>query len=162
MVKALLQRVSQASVLVDGETVGSIRHGLLILVCAVSGDTGHTATQLAHKIANLRIFEDSDGKMNRSVLERNENRPTALVISQFTLAADARKGRRPSFVEAARPEQAIPLLEQFCLALEACGVATETGIFGAHMEVALVNDGPVTIWLDSDDLFGSPASGASR
>jgi D-tyrosyl-tRNA(Tyr) deacylase len=161
-VKALLQRVSQASVLVDGETVGSIRHGLLILICAVSGDTGHTAKQLAQKIANLRIFEDAGGKMNRSVLDLSEDGPTALVISQFTLAADARKGRRPSFVEAARPEHAIPLLDQFCRALDSCGVATETGIFGAHMEVALVNDGPVTIWLDSDELFGSPGSGASR
>ena len=160
--KALLQRVSQASVRVDGETVGSIQDGLLILVCAVHGDKVAIAEQLAQKIANLRIFEDSEGKMNRSVLDLDVSGSRALVISQFTLAADARKGRRPSFVDAARPEQATPLLESFCNALNACGVATETGIFGAHMEVSLVNDGPVTIWLDTDDLFASPGSGASR
>lgn len=160
--KALLQRVSRASVQVDGQTVGSIQQGLLILTCAVHNDTNQTATQLAQKIANLRIFEDAEGKMNRSVLDLHADGPTALVISQFTLAADARKGRRPSFVDAARPEQAIPLLESFCHALNACGVATETGIFGAHMEVSLVNDGPVTIWLDTADLFASPGSGASR
>ncbi len=160
--KALLQRVSRASVRVEGETVGSIGEGLLILVCAVPDDTDRTAALLASKIANLRIFEDAGGKMNHSMLDLPSTGPAALVISQFTLAADARKGRRPSFVGAARPEQAIPLLESFCRALNACGVATETGIFGAHMEVSLVNDGPVTIWLDTDDLFASPSAGASR
>jgi D-tyrosyl-tRNA(Tyr) deacylase len=152
-VKALLQRVSQASVRVDGETVGSIQDGLLILVCVVHQDTDGIATNLAQKIANLRIFEDSEGKMNRSVLDLPKCGSRALVISQFTLAADSRKGRRPSFVGAARPEQAVPLLEVFCRSLNSSGVETETGIFGAHMEVSLVNDGPVTIWLDTDELF---------
>lgn len=160
--KALLQRVSRASVRVDGTVVGSIGGGLLILVCAVDGDTDAVSTQLANKIANLRIFQDDDGKMNRSLLDLPAGESRALVISQFTLAADARKGRRPSFIDAARPEQAIPLLESFCSALNACGVTTETGIFGAHMEVELVNDGPVTIWLDSDELFGSSGAGAAR
>ena len=128
----------------------------------MQNDTSQIATQLAQKIATLRIFEDVEGKMNRSVLDLPIAGARALVISQFTLAADARKGRRPSFVDAARPEQATPLLESFCNALNACGVATETGIFGAHMEVSLVNDGPVTIWLDTDHLFASPGSGASR
>lgn len=153
--KALLQRVSRASVAVDGATVGRIDEGLLILVCAVPTDTDALATQLASKIANLRIFEDDDGKMNRSLLDLPSGQPRALVVSQFTLAADARKGRRPSFIGAARPEQAVPLLEVFCATLNGCGIATEAGIFGAHMEVFLVNDGPVTIWLDTDELFGA-------
>jgi D-tyrosyl-tRNA(Tyr) deacylase len=158
-VKAVLQRVSRASVNVDGAVVGTIDEGLLVLVCAVPADTSAIATQLATKIANLRIFEDADGKMNRSLLDLSGDRPRALVVSQFTLAADARKGRRPSFIGAARPEQAIPLLDTFCAALNASGVGTETGIFGAHMEVELVNDGPVTIWLDTDDVFGPRATG---
>jgi D-tyrosyl-tRNA(Tyr) deacylase len=161
-VKALLQRVSQASVRVDGETVGSIQDGLLILVCAVHGDNEAIAAQLAQKIANLRIFEDSEGKMNRSVLDLDLSGSRALVISQFTLAADARRGRRPSFVAAARPEQAVPLLDEFCRSLNSYGVETETGIFGAHMEVSLVNDGPVTIWLDTDELFAPRASDEDR
>jgi D-tyrosyl-tRNA(Tyr) deacylase len=161
-VKALLQRVRRAAVRVDGSIVGSIEHGLLVFVCAVPGDSSPVAARLAEKIANLRVFEDDEGKMNRSVLDLPAGRPRALVVSQFTLAADARKGRRPSFVGAARPEQATPMLESFCTALNACGVATETGIFGAHMEVELVNDGPVTIWLDSDELFGSTGTGAAQ
>lgn len=160
--KALLQRVSRASVRVDGEIVGSIQEGLLVLVCAVPADTATTATQLASKIATLRIFEDADGKMNESLLDRSTERSSALVVSQFTLAADVRKGRRPSFTGAARPEQAIPLLDTFCSALRASGVATETGIFGAHMEVELVNDGPVTIWLDTEELFGTAGTGTIR
>lgn len=160
--KAVLQRVSRASVRVNGRVVGSIDQGLLLLVCAVHSDTHGVAAQLANKIANLRIFEDEDGKMNRSVLDLPTGQPRALVISQFTLAADARKGRRPSFVDAARPEEAVPLLETFCSSLNTCGIATETGIFGAHMEVELVNDGPVTIWLDSEDLFKSSNTGEAR
>jgi len=135
--------------------VGSIDAGLVALVCAVPSDTDTIATQLAQKIANLRIFEDENGKMNRSVLDLPADRARVLVVSQFTLAADARKGRRPSFTGAAAPEQAIPLLEVFRAGLRACGVGSETGIFGAHMEVSMVNDGPVTIWLDTDELFGS-------
>lgn len=160
--KAVVQRVAQASVRVDGETVGAIERGLLILLCAVPADTDAIAGQLANKIANLRIFEDDDGKMNRSVLDLPPDRPRALVVSQFTLAADTRKGRRPSFTGAARPEQAIPLLDTFRAALHACGITTETGTFGAHMEVALVNDGPVTIWLDTEELFGSNSAGGGR
>jgi len=161
-VKAVVQRVAHASVRVDGETVGAIEQGLLILLCAVPADTDAIAGQLASKIANLRIFEDDDGKMNRSLLDLPQDRPRALVVSQFTLAADARKGRRPSFIGAARPEQAIPLLDAFRTALHACGITSETGTFGAHMEVALVNDGPVTIWLDTEELLGSNSAGGGR
>ena len=157
--KSVVQRVARAAVRVDGEVVGSIDQGLLLLVCAVPTDTDAVATQLAKKIANLRIFEDDDGKMNRSLLDLPSGVPRALVVSQFTLVADARKGRRPSFVGAARPEQAVPLLGVFCDALKASGVMVETGIFGAHMEVELVNDGPVTIWLDTDELFGTGGAG---
>lgn len=156
--KVVLQRVSRASVRVDDRTVGSIGHGLLLLVCVVPADTPAIAAQLATKIANLRIFEDADGKMNRSLLDVQSGEPAALVVSQFTLAADARKGRRPSFIGAAPPPHAIPLLESFRDALRGCGIASETGIFGAHMEVELVNDGPVTIWLDTDELFGAGSS----
>ncbi|MCA9860777.1 MAG: D-tyrosyl-tRNA(Tyr) deacylase [Thermomicrobiales bacterium] len=153
--KAVLQRVTRASVAVDGAIAGHIDDGLLILVCVVPTDTKELAGQLASKIANLRILEDDEGKMNRSLLDLPADRPRALVVSQFTLAADARKGRRPSFAGAARPDQAVPLLEVFCATLNECGIATETGIFGAHMEVSLVNDGPVTIWLDTDELYGA-------
>lgn len=158
--KAVLQRVSRAEVRVDGRTAGAIGSGLVILVCAVPGDTEAVARQLAAKIANLRIFEDEMGKMNRALLDLAEPGPAALVVSQFTLAAAVRKGRRPSFVGAAAPELAIPLLEAFRDGLHASGVRTETGIFGAHMEVELVNDGPVTIWLDTEALFGG--QGAER
>ena len=154
--KAVLQRVSRASVRVDGEIVGSIEEGLLILACVVRGDVDSIAKQLAVKIANLRIFEDDAGKMNRSLLDLPADRARALVVSQFTLAADVKKGRRPSFTGAERPEHAIPILESFCAALNSCGINTQTGIFGAHMEVELVNDGPVTIWLDTAELL-SPA-----
>ena len=160
--KVLLQRVSRAEVRVDGLQVGSIGPGLLLLVCAVPTDTGATADQLANKIANLRIFQDAEGKMNRSLLDFPESEASALVVSQFTLAADVRKGRRPSFTGAAPPALAVPLLDRFCAALKACGIATEAGIFGAHMEVELVNDGPVTIWLDSDELFSPGAAEGER
>ena len=153
--KAVLQRVQRAEVRVDGQIVGAIGAGLLILACAVPGDNDDIARQLARKIANLRIFEDDDGKMNQSLLDLSGDGPKALVVSQFTLAADARKGRRPSFVGAAPPDQAIPLIDSFRDALTDCGIGVETGIFGAHMEVSLVNDGPVTFWLDTNDLFGS-------
>lgn len=153
--KAVLQRVSRAEVRVDQEIVGAIDAGLLILLCAVPGDTDALAVQFAQKIAYLRIFEDDAGKMNRSLLDLPKNLPRALVVSQFTLAADARKGRRPSFIGAAPPDLALPLIEAFRGGLLASGVASETGIFGAHMEVSLVNDGPVTIWLDTSELFGA-------
>jgi D-tyrosyl-tRNA(Tyr) deacylase len=160
--KAVLQRVSRAEVRVDDRLAGAIGPGLLILVCVVPSDTETIADQFAHKIANLRIFEDDEGKMNRSLLDLPATGATALVVSQFTLAADARKGRRPSFVGAATPAQAIPLLDRFCAALNACGIPTEAGLFGAHLEVELVNDGPVTIGLDSDELFGARTDRGAR
>jgi D-aminoacyl-tRNA deacylase len=147
--RALLQRVSEARVTVGDEVVGAVGRGLLVLLCAVEGDGPDAAEWLAGKVARLRIFEDEAGKMNRSVVDMGGG---VLVVSQFTLAADARKGNRPSFVHAAAPDQAIPLLERFCAVLAAEGVTVATGRFGAHMAVSLVNDGPVTIWLDTVDL----------
>lgn len=160
--KAVVQRVSRAQVRVNGEIAGSIDAGLLLLVCAVPTDTDEIAAQFAQKIANLRIFEDEAGKMNLSLLDLPLDVPRALVVSQFTLAADARKGRRPSFIGAAPAAQAVPLLAAFCAGLNTCGVSVETGIFGAHMEVSLVNDGPVTIWLDTDELFNTSSSRGNR
>jgi len=151
-VRVLLQRVSRASVTVDGQVVGAIGPGLLLLVGVRRGDDRATAEWMAQKVANLRIFEDEAGKLNRSVLEVGGS---ALVVSQFTLYADVRKGRRPSFIEAAPPEEARPLVDAFAEALRRSGLPVETGVFGAHMDVELVNDGPVTIWLDSAELRGS-------
>lgn len=147
--KALLQRVSEASVRVDGRVVGAIGPGLLILLGVEAGDGEAEAELLARKIAGLRIFADEAGKMNRSVREIGGK---ALVVSQFTLLADARKGNRPSFTAAAAPALAETLYETFCRRLEEQGVAVETGRFAARMAVGLVNDGPVTIWLDSEIL----------
>ncbi len=150
-VRVLVQRVSQASVTVDGQVVGAIGPGLLLLVGVRRGDDQATAEWMARKVAHLRIFEDEAGKMNRSVLEIGGS---VLVVSQFTLYADVRKGRRPSFIEAAPPDEARPLVEAFAEALRSLSLPVETGVFGAHMDVALVNDGPVTIWLDSAELRG--------
>ena len=147
--RALLQRVSEARVTVGDEVVGAVGRGLLVLLCAVEGDGPDAAEWLAGKVARLRIFEDEAGKMNRSVVDMGGG---VLVVSQFTLAADARKGNRPSLVHAAAPDQAVPLRERFCAVLAAEGVTVATGRFGAHMAVSLVNDGPVTIWLDTVDL----------
>jgi D-tyrosyl-tRNA(Tyr) deacylase len=147
--RAVIQRVARASVEVHGETVGAIDHGLLVLVGVGQMDTPEDAIQLARKTAHLRIFDDADGKLNRSVLEI---RGQMLVISQFTLYADCRKGRRPSFVEAARPEMAKPLYEAFVAEARRQGVAVEIGAFQTLMDVALVNRGPVTIILDSQQL----------
>jgi len=144
--RALLQRVSEASVGVDGETVGRTGPGLLILVCAMRGDTEAEAEALAARIARLRIFVDDAGKMNRSALDTGGR---ALVVSQFTLAADTSRGNRPGFSAAAPPEEGNRLYLHFTDALRAAGVPCETGVFGADMKVALVNDGPVTIWLES-------------
>lgn len=144
--KALIQRVREARVLVDGETVGEIGRGLLVLVCAVPEDDEGVAVRLATKIAKLRIFEDAAGKMNLSLRDVGG---AALVVSQFTLAADTRKGNRPSFIGAAAPEMARALYESFAEALAEQGVPVERGRFGAAMQVHLINDGPVTIWLDS-------------
>lgn len=145
--RAILQRVSEATVEVEGRVVGRTGPGLLVLLGAGHGDSAAEARLLAEKSAQLRIFGDDDGKFNRSLLDIAGG---ALVVSQFTLFADTRKGRRPSFTDAAPPELAAPLVEAYCEALRALGVPVETGVFGAAMRVALVNDGPVTIILDSE------------
>jgi D-tyrosyl-tRNA(Tyr) deacylase len=154
-VRAILQRVSEASVEVAGRVVGRTGPGLLVLLGVGHEDGEAEARLLAEKTANLRIFGDDEGKFNRSLLDVGGG---ALVVSQFTLYADTRKGRRPSFTDAALPERAAPLVETYCEALRALGVPVETGVFGAAMGVALVNDGPVTIILDSD-IFRQPRRG---
>ena len=146
--KTLLQRVSRASVTIDGGTVGSIATGLTLFLCVEQDDTEQDADYLKEKSLNLRIFPDEDGRFDRSVLDVGGG---LLIISQFTLAADTRKGRRPSFTRAAPPELAEPMVEYFITACRASGLKVETGRFGAHMQVSLCNDGPVTIWLDSRD-----------
>lgn len=143
--RALIQRVSSGKVTVDGETVAEIGHGLVILLGIGQGDTEDQARVLAEKIASLRIFEDDTGKFNLSLLDVHGQ---AIIVSQFTLYADARKGRRPSFSEAARPDVAAPLVEKFAGLLRELGIPSKTGIFGAHMLVEIENDGPVTIWLE--------------
>jgi D-aminoacyl-tRNA deacylase len=143
--RALLQRVSKASVTVEGQTISSIEKGLLILLGVGHGDGEEQANYLAEKIANLRVFEDDRGKTNLSILDVKGE---AIVVSQFTLYADTRKGRRPSFIDAALPEVAGPLVDRFVDLLRGQGVPTQTGRFGAHMEVEIHNDGPVTIWLE--------------
>jgi len=147
--RALIQRVSKASVTVDDQVVGQIGLGLLILLGVGQKDSEAQVKTLAHKIVHLRIFGDDEGKMNRSLIDINGK---ALVVSQFTLYADIRKGRRPSFTDAALPAIAEPLVEHFKDAISTYGVLVAGGIFGAHMEVNLLNDGPVTIWLDSEEL----------
>ncbi len=148
--RVLLQRVTSGSVSVDHKIVGSIDYGLVLFVGIGKSDTEAEANRLADKIVHLRIFRDEDGKFNRSLLDVDGD---VLVISQFTLYADASKGRRPNFTQAARPEQASPLCNYFTNRLEILGIRTvETGIFGASMEVTLCNQGPVTIWLDSDEI----------
>ena len=147
--RAVLQRVTQASVTVEGEVVGRCGKGFLVLLGISPTDTEADAERLWSKISRLRVFDDSEGKMNLSLADIGGE---VLVVSQFTLFADTRRGNRPSFVGAARPEIAIPLYERFC-ALAAADVAhVGRGIFGAEMQVALVNDGPVTICMDTDDL----------
>jgi len=141
----LLQRVSHGRVSVEGRTLAKIGPGVVLLVGVGPQDGEEQARSLTEKIANLRIFEDEAGKMNRSLLEGGGE---ALVVSQFTLYADTRKGRRPSFTEAALPEVANPLVERFAAILRDQGVPTQTGEFGAHMLVEIANDGPVTIWLE--------------
>jgi D-tyrosyl-tRNA(Tyr) deacylase len=147
--RAVVQRVSSASVSVAGEQIATIGPGLLVLVGVTHEDGEADASLLAAKIANLRIFADDAGKMNRSALDAALE---AIVVSQFTLYGDARKGRRPSFITAAPPEVAEPLVALLADTLRAAGIAVQTGQFGAEMAVALVNDGPVTIWLDTQTL----------
>ncbi|WP_339213145.1 D-aminoacyl-tRNA deacylase [Solibacillus sp. FSL W8-0372] len=144
--RVILQRSKQASVTVDGQKTGAIDKGYVLLVGITHSDTEEDIAYVAKKIADLRIWEDDEGKMNRSILEVGGD---ILSISQFTLYADTRKGKRPSFVEAARPEQAEPLWNAFNEQLKAHGLHVETGVFGAMMDVALINDGPVTITIES-------------
>ena len=143
--RALIQRVTQASVTVDGDTIGEIGAGLLILVCAMRGDTQANADTLAAKISKLRIFTDEAGKMNRSVIDTGG---AALVVSQFTLAADTSRGNRPGFSAAAAPDEGRVLYEYFAAQMRGHGIETATGRFGADMAVGLINDGPVTISLE--------------
>lgn len=145
--RALVQRVSRASVAVEGAVLGEIGPGLLILVCAMQGDTEAEADRLAAKIAKLRIFRDEEGRMNRSVTDVGG---AALVVSQFTLAADTSRGNRPGFSTAAAPSEGERLYGHFAGRMQAEGVPVATGRFGADMAVSLVNDGPVTIWLDTE------------
>jgi D-tyrosyl-tRNA(Tyr) deacylase len=145
--RALLQRVTQASVTVDGTPISEIENGLLMLICAMPNDTPATAEALAAKIAKLRLFKDDDGKMNLSLVQTGG---AALVVSQFTLAADTSRGTRPGFSYAAKPDLANTLYEYFADQLEALNIPTKRGQFGADMSVALTNDGPVTIWLDTE------------
>lgn len=144
--RALLQRVSEASVAVDGQIIGQCGPGLLILICAMQGDTEADADQLATKISKLRIFTDEAGKMNHSIFETGG---AALVISQFTLAADTSRGNRPGFSGAATPDDGRRLYDHFAARIAAQGIATQTGKFGADMKVSLLNDGPVTIWMET-------------
>ncbi|HXJ03658.1 MAG TPA: D-aminoacyl-tRNA deacylase [Candidatus Acidoferrum sp.] len=148
--RVVVQRVSRARVTVDGRVAGEIGAGLMILLGVGREDTSAVAASLAEKVANLRIFEDDQGKMNRSLLDVNG---AVLVVSQFTLYGDAHGQRRPSFISAAPPEKAKTLYEQFTLAMQGLGVSVATGIFQAVMSVELVNEGPVTILLDSDKTF---------
>jgi D-tyrosyl-tRNA(Tyr) deacylase len=147
--RIVIQRVTQAAVTVEGERVASIGRGLLVLVGVAEGDGAEQAARLARKCTEMRIFTDADGKFNLSLLEVGGE---ALVVSQFTLLADVRKGRRPSFVGASAPEIAEPLVEAFAAVMREAGVPTQTGRFGAKMAVELVNDGPMTIVVDSEEM----------
>jgi D-tyrosyl-tRNA(Tyr) deacylase len=145
--RALIQRVKHGKVTVEGQSVAEIGPGLVILLGVGHGDSEEQARFLAEKIAALRIFEDADGKFNLSILDKGGE---AIVVSQFTLFADTRRGRRPSFTDAASPELAAPLVQRFAELLRRQGVRTQTGVFGAHMLVEIENDGPVTIWLERE------------
>jgi D-aminoacyl-tRNA deacylase len=144
--RALIQRAKDASVTVDGQIIGKINAGLLIFVCAMPDDTPATTAALAAKIAKLRLFKDDAGKMNLSLTQTGGS---ALIVSQFTLAADTSRGTRPGFSRAAKPEQANALYEHFIASMKALDIPVQTGAFGADMSVALTNDGPVTLWIDT-------------
>ncbi len=148
--RAVVQRVREARVTVDGAVMGAIGAGLMVLLGIEQGDTEDDRRYIVEKLVHLRIFNDDDGKFNRSLLDVGG---AVLLVSQFTLHGDCRRGRRPSFIAAARPEEAVPHYEAAVAALRAAGVSVGTGVFGAHMDVALVNDGPVTILLDSRKQF---------
>jgi len=147
--RAVVQRVSRASVTVNGRFVSAIERGMLVLLAVRDGDDEQTARRLAEKVAGLRIFEDAGGQMN---LDAATVGGAVLCVSQFTLYGDVRRGRRPSFERAARPEIATPLYERFCDSVEAQGIACQRGVFGAEMQVELINDGPVTLIVDSEEL----------
>ena len=144
--RCLLQRVSKASVTVDGKVHGKIGPGLVVLVCTMRGDTCNKASHMSGKVVRMRIFRDDDGRMNRSVVDVAGE---VMVISQFTLAGNVSRGNRPSFIDAAPPGEAIPVYEHFISQLREHGLEVTTGVFGAEMEIALVNDGPVTIWVEN-------------
>lgn len=143
--RALIQRVSEASVEVDDVIIGDIDHGLLIFICAMADDTPDMTAKMASKVSKLRIFADAAGKMNRSILDTGGS---ALIVSQFTLAADTSRGNRPGYSSAARPNKGRVFYEQFIKDMSDLGIATATGEFGADMKVRLLNDGPSTIWID--------------
>ncbi|RYH01872.1 D-tyrosyl-tRNA(Tyr) deacylase [Salipiger sp. IMCC34102] len=143
--RALIQRVSTANVSIEGEAVGQIGPGLVILICAMQGDGDDAPAKMAAKIAKLRVFKDDDGKMNRSILDTGGS---ALIVSQFTLAGDTSRGNRPGFSAAAAPEDGRAAYEAFIAEVQALGITTQTGRFGADMAVSLTNDGPVTLWLE--------------
>lgn len=151
--RAVVQRVREARVEIEGQTVSQIGHGLLVLLGVGRGDNEDVARRMARKVAELRIFSDAQGKFNPSALDLGGE---IMVVSQFTLYADCRRGRRPSFTEAAPPEVALPLIETFASELRHLGLRVATGVFQAHMLVELKNDGPVTVVLDSRELFGLP------
>jgi D-aminoacyl-tRNA deacylase len=148
--RAVIQRVSRARVLVDGSVTGEIGAGLVVLIAVGREDSADTAAAMAKKIAQLRIFDDEQGKMNHSLFETGG---AVLAVSQFTLYGDARGQRRPSFIQAAPPEQGKAGYEEFVTAMKALGIRVETGVFQAHMSVEIANDGPVTILVDSDKVF---------
>lgn len=148
--RAVIQRVSEASVTVDQEVVGRIGAGFVVLLGVEDIDTDNEVAAMVRKIVDLRIFNDDEGKFNRSLMDTGGS---VLLISQFTLLGDCRKGRRPSFIKAARPDQAIPLYEAVISGLRVKGVTVATGVFGAHMDVQLINDGPVTLLVDSHKAF---------
>lgn len=148
--RSVVQRVKHAKVTVDNKIIGQIEQGIMLLIGIEDSDDEKDLEYMTDKVINLRIFEDEEGKMNKSLIDVNGS---ILVVSQFTLQGDARKGRRPSFIAAARPEKAIPLYQDFINRLKEHGIRTQTGEFGADMEVLLCNDGPVTILLDSKKIF---------
>ena len=146
--RALIQRVSQANVKIGGKTISEIKQGLLVLVCAMADDTENEAEQMASKISKIRIFNDENGKMNKSIKDIEGE---ALVVSQFTLAADTSRGNRPGFSYAAHPEKGEKLYEYFTTKLQDMDIKCKMGVFGGDMEVSLINNGPTTIWLDNKD-----------